>query len=79
MMIEETLTPESLHATFFAQPEVEIEDEYHHSVSSVDGFTLSILKIGTFGQVYLKNHKRKRKFADIQLEFSAQLIMLHYH
>lgn len=41
MMIEETLTPESLHATFFAQPEVEIEDEYHHSVSSMDGFTLS--------------------------------------
>lgn len=40
-MVEETLTPESMNKTFFAQPETEVEDEYPQSVSSMDGFTLS--------------------------------------
>ncbi|XP_076104542.1 uncharacterized protein LOC143073111 [Mytilus galloprovincialis] len=41
IMVEETLTPESIHKTFFAQPDTEVEDEYPQSVSSMDGFTLS--------------------------------------
>ncbi|XP_052101746.1 uncharacterized protein LOC127735559 [Mytilus californianus] len=41
MMVEETLTPESIDKTFFAQPDTEIEDEYPQSVSSMDGFSLS--------------------------------------
>ncbi|CAC5395562.1 unnamed protein product [Mytilus coruscus] len=41
IMVEETLTPESVDKTFFAQPDPEVEDEYPQSVSSMDGFSLS--------------------------------------